>query len=57
MNTKRYKDTICLRCGYPIINVPEELYDSIKTCHMCRTSEENRRRDIMIKKIKEKGGW
>jgi len=57
MHTGSRRDTICLRCGYPISNVPKELYNRIKTCHMCRSDEENARREKFINKMKKEGVW
>ena len=46
--------TICLRCGYPMGEIPEQYYNRCRTCHMCRTSEENKARDERIRKFKAK---
>ena len=50
-----FKDTICLRCGYPIY-APRHLYDKVESCRQCRTPEENERRDKLKKAFKLKKG-
>lgn len=48
-------DTICLRCGYPH-RVPRLFRDKIKTCHQCRTPEENLKRLAAVETLAIKSG-